>query len=120
MFTFIRLALTNALSGTRHIDIDHVDEISPRDDVQQGNPWRQELDRLANCPDGLTGTSRRPSGSYLPKPQAVPRKLPPKAGTITDLKVWWGKAITTYRPPTNVDVTNFAPPPERKRNHWSI
>lgn len=114
MFTFIRIAVIHALGGnSKHIEIEPTDDFPQADDEQQ-HPWQRELDRLAHDNGGPTRTKRRPNGSYLPKPQ---RKPIPKAGTIADLKVWWGKATTTYRPP-KVDVQSFTPQVERKRNRW--
>lgn len=115
MFTFIRLAAIQALGGNvRHVQIEPKDE-DTHSGEEQLHPWQRELDRLAQDNGGLTKTKRRPSGSYLPKPK--PPKPIPKAGTIADLKVWWGKATTTYRPP-KVDVQSFTPQVERKRNRW--
>ncbi len=114
MFTFIRLAAIQALGGNKpNVQIEQEDETLPVGEEQQ-HPWQRELDRLAHNKDGLTSTKRRPNGSYVPRPG---RKPIPKAGTIADLKVWWGKATTTYRPP-KVDVQNFTPQVERKRNRW--
>lgn len=114
MFTFIRLAAIQVLGGNKpSVHIEQEGEEEPLTEEAQ-HPWQRELDRLADNNGGLTSTKRRPNGSYLPKP---PRKPIAKAGTIADLKVWWGKATTTYRPP-KVDVQNFTPQVERKRNRW--
>ncbi len=117
MFTFIRLAAIQALGGTpRHIQNEEPEEVLEEIEESELHPWQRELDRLAHDGQGSTPTRRRPTGSYLPKP-GPQRKALPKAGTIADLKVWWGKATTTYRPPS-VDVKHFTPQVERKRNRW--
>jgi hypothetical protein len=120
MFTFIRLAAIQVLGGSvRKVQTEQKDDVTQDYDIEiegdQLHPWQRELDRLAHD-GGATTTKRRPTGSYLPKSQPA-RKPIPKAGTIADLKVWWGKATTTYRPP-KVDVQDFTPQVERKRNRW--
>lgn len=117
MFTFIRLAAIQVLGGNqRHVQIEPQDEVPQELGEEQLHPWQRELDRLAHKKGDLTSTKRRPNGSYLPKPQSEGKQIP-KAGTLQDLKVWWGKSTTTYIPP-KVDVSNFTPQVERKRNRW--
>ena len=114
MFTFIRIAAMHVLNGD-HNKKTEVEETT-EENSERVNPWQGELDRLAYG-SGLTRTPRRPNGSYLPKVHMSQNKPASRTGTLADLKVWWGKATATYRPPNTVDRT-FSPPPVKKRNRW--
>ncbi len=88
------------------------------------NPWRGELERL-KC--GLRSDTDQvrfgvtPSNSSSQAPPAPPPPLPPaiqlRQGTLTDLKIWWGKA-TLYKAPDPQELAKFAPVPAKKSNRW--
>ncbi|GEM_PF-2932449 len=122
MLTFIRIMLPapiGIVSGQstrrsrpgRHIPAADEKERGPR-------PWQRELDRLARR-RGTGPEIGSPSGSEQapPPPAPLPKGPQWKQGTLTDLKIWWGKA-TVYRAPDQSALNRFAPAPSRKRNRW--
>lgn len=91
----------------------------------QPNPWHCELERLQRglrsdtdqVRFGVTASST-PSQPAPPPPPPLPLAQPAnKQGTLTDLKIWWGKA-TIYKSPDPQELAKFAPAQSRKRNRW--
>ena len=113
MFTFIRV-LTRPL---RRQPAPSEPSQQCQDEDSPHNPWQGELERLAlhqnDNPDPRK--DRRFKQSYAADQPAGPRL---KQGTLTDLKAWWGKAITSYTPPPS-PLSSFAPPPVKKTNRWN-
>jgi hypothetical protein len=132
MLTFIRIRLPNLTlqSGT----VDRMRSMSERKPTESEpepelahNPWHGELERLQRGLRSDTDQSRfgihpgsRPIEPAPPPPPPLPKVNPVqqlRQGTLTDLKIWWGKA-TVYKTPEPSELTRFAPVPPKKSNRW--
>jgi hypothetical protein len=113
MFTFIRLGYNRVLNKSANTP---TRVATPKNPGKE--PWKEELYRLAserNCKKAeVAGPNLANVLHNKPRPMAA---SPMPKGTITNLKVWWGKAIAPYKP-KEVDITTFAPPPKKHPNHW--
>ena len=128
MLTFIRIHLPSmTLASPGAVDriraLAHRKPADPEPEPVQ-NPWKGELDRLKKGLRSETDQAKFGiSGGYQPiePPPAPPPPLPPaqqfKRGTLTDLKIWWGKA-TVYKTPDPRELNRFAPVAPKKKNRW--
>lgn len=81
-------------------------------------PWQEELYRLASQRNHHQSLTTSPHlADALTKPVHPATYKPLANGTITNLKVWWGKSIAPYKP-KDVDITTFAPAPKKHPNPW--
>ena len=123
MFTFLRISSQQANKINRQPPATSNSSPQPVKPYQPSeatplNPWEKELYRLAARPDGKPSQySNKVFGSQLPKPRQSEGKAQSKQGTLTDLKIWWDKSMALASK-DGMDLTTFAPPPAKKRNHW--
>lgn len=127
MLTFIRIHLP-VLTAVRSGPINRLRQHRSKVDIDEieavGNPWRSELVRLQRSLRGENDQARfgvmagsAPAHPVPPPPPPLPASKPPKQGTLTDLKIWWGKA-TVYQTPDPRQLSQFSPAPPKKKNRW--
>jgi hypothetical protein len=112
MFTIIRIMLSNpTLRSNRR-------ERAPIADANleepKGNPWKNELDRLAQrtpVPLASSNAAKRTPAA----PPVQPSKTPAQA--TSDLSAWWGKSLTAQTvSPGNGGPGRKVPP--KKVSRW--
>jgi hypothetical protein len=117
MFTFVRILTRNTAQKS---EPDHPcrqnDTSEETPEALPARPWQQELDRLAGC---QCAESEWPKSKYRSSghPIELPNK-PIRQGTLTDQKVWWGRALhhNTIAPEQGF-ATQYRRPP-KTINHW--
>ncbi|MBI4533240.1 MAG: hypothetical protein HY711_04765 [Candidatus Melainabacteria bacterium] len=123
MFTFLRISSdqTNRVYRQQSSALNSpAKQVLPnkQSEVKPLNPWEKELYRLAARTEAkLNPYSNKAFGGQLPKPRQYGEKVHAKQGTLTDLKIWWGKSMALSST-GSIDLTTFAPPPVKRPNHW--
>jgi len=136
MLTFIRIRLPNLIAANAKVD--RMRAMSMHKPAQPEaepvhNPWAGELQRLRR---GLRSETDQVRFGVVPSTKPVEPAPPPppplptsanlanqptpqhtKQGTLTDLKIWWGKA-TIYKTPDPRELARFAPSASKKKNRW--
>ena len=130
MFTFIRLAARGKLPG-RPEELKRGLQNPQPDPAASGgeralNPWGREMRRLQAKADKdpnvfLSEPEKHPSGNSFVSPvdekQQIPGK-PEKQGTLTDLKIWWGRSVIPYSIDPGDDGPSPPHPVKRSPRHW--
>ncbi len=128
MFTIIRLMLTKqadrrwkqrpvVIKAPPPLQAGQADGDPGADGRREGNPWKKELDRLANARDLAPINPLYRRASQLPSPErpAAPPKKGTKQGTLTDLSAWWGKSLTCQTLSPGSNLYRKVPPKSIKR-----
>jgi hypothetical protein len=120
MITFIKLAALR-IFHLPHSHESYGATTQRNQQITNSPDWKEDLQRFSDerarqaisgghAKQGLSRSTAKPQSNL--KPPSLHQ------GTLTDLKVWWGKALAPYKP-REIDLKSFAPPPKKRPNHWT-
>lgn len=112
MFTIIRIMLSNPT--VRHNKRNQAPIADNNSEDSKSNPWKNELDRLAQRNPIPIAASYAVKRKYVPAPAPAPQ--PATSQAKSDLSVWWGRSLSA-RTVSGPDQPLRKVPP-KKQSRW--